>query len=98
MADGGHVFSTDRMFFFFFFFFFFFIFLFVFVLVLAQLGIEGNILTKISNKSDQWSWSDNKPVNGKFHLSPSREPNGQILSTDRDFFLYLHNKALRRTQ
>ena len=41
----------------------------VLLLVLAQLDIEGNILTKILKESDQWSWRrcDNKPVNGKFH-------------------------------
>ena len=40
-------------------------------LVLAQLDIEGNILTKIKKKkSDLWSWRtcDKKPVNEKFHL------------------------------
>ena len=33
-----------------------------FFLVFAQLGTEGNILTKFKNKSEQWSWrrSDNK--------------------------------------
>ena len=41
MADGGHVFRQIGFFFFYIFFFF---------LVLAQLDIEGNILTKCKKK------------------------------------------------
>ena len=63
-----------------------------FILVLAQLDIEGNILTKILKKFDQWSWRrfDNKTVNAKFHKVRAGNQTAKFVDGP-DFFLYLHN-------
>ena len=76
MADGGQVFSTDRVVF----------------MILAQLDIEGNIVTMIEKHPTSGLGGDamTSLSMGTFTKSEpgTKRPN---MPTDRNYFLYLHN-------